>query len=94
MIDRMVEVVRLSRKIGRTAPFSDDIDHEMVLGSAVDDDEALRAKIVAATVDAYLHPTSTMPMGADSDPTAVVNAWGKAREVAALPVLHASILPE
>jgi choline dehydrogenase len=33
-------------------------------------------------------------MGADSDPTAVVNAWGKAREVAALPVLHASILPE
>jgi choline dehydrogenase len=93
MIDRMVEVVRLSRKIGRTAPLSDDIDHGMALGSAVDDGEALRANIFA-TVDACLHPTSTMPMGADSDPTAVVNAWGKAREVAALPVLHASILPE
>jgi hypothetical protein len=25
----------------------------------------------------YLHPTSTVPMGADSDPSAVVDAWGQ-----------------
>ena len=30
------------RKIGRTAPFSDLIDHEMAPGSVVDDGEALR----------------------------------------------------
>ena len=31
-LDRLVEVVGLSRKIGRTAPFSDLIDHEMATG--------------------------------------------------------------
>jgi choline dehydrogenase-like flavoprotein len=50
-LDRLATAVRLSRKIGRTAPFSDLIDHEMAPGNTVDDDEALRANIVA-TVDA------------------------------------------
>jgi hypothetical protein len=31
-LDRLVDAVRLSRKIGRTAPFSDLIDHEMAPG--------------------------------------------------------------
>lgn len=92
-LDRLVEAVRLSRKIGRTAPFSDLIDHEMAPGNTVDDGEALRANIVA-TVDAYLHPTSTVPMGADSDPSAVVDAWGKVRGIEALRVVDASILPD
>ena len=92
-LDRLMEAVRLSRKIGRTAPFSDLIAHEMAPGNAVDDGEALRANIVAV-VDAYQHPTSTVPMGADSDPTAVVDAWGKVRGVEALRVVDASILPD
>jgi choline dehydrogenase len=91
-LDRLVEVVRLSRKVGGTEPFSDFIDHEMAPGKAVDDSE-LRANIVAF-VDAYLHPTSTVPMGADSDPTAVVDPWGKVRGVEALRVVDASILPD
>jgi len=92
-LDRLVEAVRLSRKIGRTAPFSDLIDHEMAPGKAVDDEKALRSNIVS-TVAAYLHPTSTVPMGADSDPTAVVDAWGRVRGVEALRVVDASILPD
>ncbi len=72
-LDRLVEAVRLSRKIGRTGPFSDLIDHEMAPGNAMHDGEALRANIVA-NVAAYLHPTSTVPMGAATDPTAVVDA--------------------
>jgi choline dehydrogenase len=93
-LDRMVEAVRLSRTIGRTAPFSDLIDHEMAPGNKVDDsDGALRANIVAS-VAAYLHPTSTVPMGADSDPMAVVDAWGKVRGIEALRVVDASILPD
>jgi choline dehydrogenase len=92
-LDRLMEAVRLSRKIGRTVPFSDLIDHEMAPGNAVDDDEALRANIVA-TVDAYLHPTSTVPMGPDSDPSAVVDAWGKVRGIEALRVVDASIIPD
>jgi choline dehydrogenase len=92
-LDRLVEAVRLSRKIGRTAPFSDLIDHEMAPGNIADDGAALRANIVS-TVAAYLHPTSTAPMGAESDPTAVVDAWGKVRGVEALRVVDASILPD
>jgi choline dehydrogenase len=65
----------------------------MAPGNAVDDGEALRANIVA-NVAAYLHPTSTVPMGAQSDPTAVVDAWGKVRGVDALRVVDASILPD
>jgi choline dehydrogenase len=92
-LDRMVEAVRLSRKIGRTKPFSDLIDHEIAPGNAVGDGEALRANIVA-TVDAYEHPTSTVPMGSNSDPTAVVDAWGNVRGIEALRVVDASILPD
>jgi choline dehydrogenase len=92
-LDRLVEAVRLSRKIGRTAPFSSLIDHEMAPGNAVDDGEALRTNI-RSNVAAYLHPTSTVPMGADSDPTAVVDAWGKVRGIEALRVVDASILPD
>jgi choline dehydrogenase len=92
-LDRLVEAVRLSRKIGRTAPFSNLIDHEMAPGDTVDDGEALRENILSS-VAAYLHPTSTVPMGADSDPTAVVDAWGRVRGVEALRVVDASILPD
>jgi choline dehydrogenase-like flavoprotein len=81
------------KSIGRTAPFSDLIDYEMAPGNTVDDDEALRANIVSS-VAAYLHPTSTVPMGTDSDPTAVVDAWGKVRGVEELRVVDASILPD
>jgi choline dehydrogenase len=91
-LDRLVEAVQLSRKIGRTAPFADLIDHEMAPGNAVDD-ETLRSNVVA-NVAAYLHGTSTVPMGADSDPTAVVDAWGKVRGIEGLRVVDASILPD
>jgi choline dehydrogenase len=91
-LDRLVEAVKLSREIGRSAPFSDLIDHEMAPGNAVDD-ATLRANIVA-NVAAYLHPTSTVPMGSDSDPTAAVDPWGKVRGIEALRVVDASIMPE
>jgi choline dehydrogenase len=92
-LERMIEVVHLSRKIGRTAPFWDLIDHEMTPGNAADDGEALRTNIVT-TVDAYQHPTSTVPMGTESDLSAVVNAWGEVRGIEALRVVDASILPD
>lgn len=91
-LDRMVEAVQLSRRIGHAAPFSDLVDHEMAPGPGVDD-KALRANI-RANVAAYQHPTSTVAMGADADPTAVVDPWGKVRGVEALRVVDASILPD
>jgi choline dehydrogenase len=92
-LDRLVEAVELSRRIGRTAPFSDLIDREIAPGNTVHDGEELRANI-RASVAAYLHPTSTVPMGTDSDPSAVVDAWGNVRGIQALRVVDASILPD
>jgi choline dehydrogenase len=92
-LDRMVEAVELSRRIGRSAPFSELIDHEMAPGASMPDGQALRRNIVA-NVAGYQHPTSSVPMGADGDRTAVVDAWGAVRGIAALRVVDASIIPD
>jgi len=90
---RMKEAVHLSRRIGRTAPFSDTIALEMTPGADVEDDAALEAAIIAQ-IDGYSHPTSSVPMGADGDPTAVVDPSGAVRGVEGLRVIDASIMPD
>ncbi len=90
---RMMEAVRLSRRIGRTSPFSDVVDSEMAPGKDVVDDAALEQAVIAA-VDGYAHPTSTVPMGSADDPSAVVDENGAVRGVAGLHVIDASIMPD
>ncbi|TWB70625.1 choline dehydrogenase [Nitrospirillum amazonense] len=90
---RMKEAVRLSRKIGRTAPFSDTIGFEMAPGDDVQDDLALERAIIAQ-IDGYSHPTSTVPMGPEGDPAAVVDSQGRVRGVEGLHVVDASIMPD
>jgi choline dehydrogenase len=90
---RMMEAVRLSRQIGRTAPFSNMVEFEMAPGKDLEDDPALE-KAVIATVDGYSHPTSTVPMGSADDPSAVVDANGAVRGVDGLHVVDASIMPD
>jgi choline dehydrogenase-like flavoprotein len=57
----VMEAVRLSRRIGKMAPFRDVVDHEMTPGKDIEDGAALE-KAVVASVDGYAHPTSTGPM--------------------------------
>ncbi|WP_027581175.1 GMC family oxidoreductase N-terminal domain-containing protein [Bradyrhizobium sp. Ai1a-2] len=90
---RMMEAVRLSRKIGRTAPFSDAVELEMTPGKDVQDDAALEAAVIAS-VDGYSHPTSSVPMGGADDPRAVVDATGAVRGADGLHVIDASIMPD
>ncbi len=90
---RMMEAVRLSRRIGGTEPFSDMIEFEMAPGKEIKDDAALE-KAVIATVDGYSHPTSTVPMGRADDPGAVVDANGAVRGLDNLHVIDASIMPD
>ncbi|WP_144640544.1 GMC family oxidoreductase [Bordetella genomosp. 13] len=90
---RMMEAVRLSRRIGRTAPFSEAVDSEIAPGWNVQDDDALQKAVIGA-VDGYAHPTSTVPMGTERDPRAVVDTDGKVRGVEGLHVVDASIMPE
>jgi choline dehydrogenase len=90
---RMMEAVRLSRKIGRTAPFSDVVEREMTPGKDVQGDAALEAAVIAS-VDGYSHPTSSVPMGGADDPGAVVDARGAVRGADGLHVIDASIMPD
>jgi choline dehydrogenase len=90
---RMMEAVRLSRRIGVTSPFVDVVESEIHPGSDVEDDSALE-KAVIARVDGYDHPTSTAPMGAVDDPSAVVDSTGAVRGVRDLHVVDASIMPD
>src|SRR5690606_24473543 len=56
-------------------------------------DAQLREHIIA-NVSTYAHPTSTVAMGRDDDPTAVVDAWGAVRGIRGLHVVDASIFPD
>lgn len=91
-LERMTEVVRLTRAIAASPPFANVVDSELFPGPGVTD-EQLREHI-HANVSTYAHPTSTVPMGADNDPAAVVDAWGEVRGIEGLRVVDASILPE
>ncbi|WP_029112254.1 GMC family oxidoreductase [Mycobacterium sp. URHB0044] len=90
---RMMEAVRLSRRIGRTAPLCDVVDCELAPGTDIEEEAALE-KAVIASVDGYAHPTSTVPMGGPDDPFAVVDANGAVRGLDRLHVVDASIMPE
>ncbi|AKS32567.1 dehydrogenase [Mycolicibacterium goodii] len=90
---RMLEAVRLSREIGRTAPFCDVVGGELTPGPAVADDIDLERSVIAA-VDGYAHPTSTVPMGGADDSDAVVDGLGRVRGVENLFVVDASIMPD
>jgi choline dehydrogenase len=56
--------------------------------------EASVEQSTLATVNTYDHPSSTAPMGAEEDPTAVVDWLGVVRGVEGLRVVDAAIFPD
>jgi choline dehydrogenase len=90
---RMLEGVKLARRIARTRPLADLIDHEISPGDRVTDDAAL-GTIIEANLDTYHHGAATVPMGDDSDSAAVVDSTGRIRHLRGLRVVDASIFPE
>lgn len=90
---RMLEGVKLSRRIGRNPLFASVVAAEMLPGDTVQGDEALAASI-AVGLQTYSHPTSTAPMGGPGDPWAVVDPTGAVRGVSNLRVVDASIMPQ
>ncbi len=88
---RLLEGVKLARKIGQTAPLSTLVHSE--LAPAADSDEAILASMVA-TLDTYHHPTSSAPMGKAGEPKAVVDLQGRVHGVYGLRVVDASIFPD
>lgn len=90
---RMVEAVRLSRRIGMTEPFRDVVEFEMTPGKDIVDDVTLE-KAIRTSIDGYAHPTSSVPMGRVDDPHAVVDANGLVHGLESLYVIDASIMPD
>ncbi|KAA8889467.1 dehydrogenase [Nocardia colli] len=84
--------IDLARRIAAEAPLADLIDHEIAPGPHATDAEIEAS--MAATLDTYHHPTSTVPMGAPGDPLAVVDHLGNVRDLDGLRVVDASIFPD
>src|SRR3954463_11914538 len=62
---RMVEGVKLARKIGRNPALARFLELEMLPGDAVGDDELFDA--IASNLASYGHPAATAPMGGPRD---------------------------
>jgi choline dehydrogenase len=90
---RLLDGIRLARKIGSTAPLNQLIDSELNPGKGNDSDDALLAS-ARATLDTYHHPTSTAPSGRPGDSKAVVDLQAKVIGVQNLSVVDASIFPD
>lgn len=91
-MDRLMEIVRLAEAIAATEPFASMIEDG--IGDAPPAGEAELRKHLRDSVQTYAHPTSTVPMGADDDPAAVVDPWGAVRGISGLRVVDASIMPQ
>ncbi|QXH98188.1 GMC family oxidoreductase N-terminal domain-containing protein [Pseudomonas monsensis] len=90
---RLLDGIRLARRIGGTAPLNALIHTELNPGAGVASDEALLAS-VRASLDTYHHPTSTAPMGGPGDQHAVVDLQARVIGLHGLRVVDASIFPD
>jgi choline dehydrogenase len=90
---RLLEGVKLARRIGRTAPLRELIDREVSPSRQAASDEALASEI-EGNLDTYHHGSSTAPMGPKDDGCSVVDGSGRVHNVQHLWVVDASIFPE
>lgn len=91
--NRLLEGIKLARKIGQTAPFTDYAVQELNPGINANTDEEL-IKSAVETLDTYHHPFSTVPMGSENDKDAVVDEQGRVFKTKGLRVIDASIFPD
>ena len=88
---RMLEGVKLARKIGRSPALAQFIELEILPGDAVGNDQL--AGVIASNLASYGHPVATAPMGGPDDPWAVVDSHGAVKGIDGLRVVDASIMP-
>jgi choline dehydrogenase len=88
---RMLEGVRLARRIARNSVLAPFIDVELAPGGQVNDHDLLDA--VESSLASYGHPTASAPMGLEGDEWAVVDSFGAVHGITGLHVVDASIIP-
>jgi choline dehydrogenase len=89
---RMLEAFTIGREIARQPRFARPTAAELMPGESVSDGDA--AGYVFHNLTPYGHPTSTVPMGSDVAPWAVVDSVGAVKGIQRLRVVDASIMPE
>jgi choline dehydrogenase len=88
---RMIEGVKLARKIARNPALARFLELEIFPGDAVGDDQL--ADVIASNLASYGHPVATAPMGGPHDPWSVVDSHGAVKGLDRLRVVDASIMP-
>jgi choline dehydrogenase len=88
---RMLEGVKLTRRIGRNPVLAQFVELELFHGEGVGEDEL--ADVIASNLASYGHPAATAPMGGPQDSWAVVDSTGAVKGIDGLRVLDASIMP-
>jgi choline dehydrogenase len=88
---RMLEGVRLARRIGRHSALARFIELEILPGDAVSNHQLEAA--VTSNLASYGHPTATAPMGGPDEPWAVVDGRGAVKGLSGLRVVDASVMP-
>jgi choline dehydrogenase len=88
---RMLEGVKLARKIARNPALARFVELEIMPGDAIADDQL--ADVIASNLASYGHPAATAPMGGPQDPWAVVDSHGAVKGIDGLRVVDASIMP-
>jgi choline dehydrogenase len=84
---RMLEGVKLARRIGRNPALSQFLELEIFPGDAVGDDQL--ADVIASNLASYGHPVA----GGPDDPWSVVDSHGAVKGIDGLRVVDASIMP-
>jgi choline dehydrogenase len=88
---RILEGVKLTRRLGRHPALAQFVELEILPGDGVGDDQL--ADVIASNLASYGHPTATAPMGGPQDPWAVVDSHGAVKGIDGLRVVDASIMP-
>jgi choline dehydrogenase-like flavoprotein len=88
----LVAGIRAARRIAETEPFRSWLVREVFPGPEVTSDEEL-SRVLRATHQTVYHVSGTCRMGADDDPTAVLDPSLRVRGVAGLRVVDASVFP-
>jgi choline dehydrogenase len=89
---RMLEAFKMMRHIARQSSLARLTAGEIVPGDSISDDDL--AEYAFHGLAPYGHPTSTVPMGSDVMPWAVVDSVGAVKGIERLRVVDASIIPE
>ena len=84
--------LKVARQLLETEPFKSKIKEELLPGIATQDEAAL-TKFCGQTVKTNYHPVGTARMGADTDPSAVVDPSLRVRGIENLRIIDCSIMP-